>query len=348
MAFFKTTIQDVNKYKSGKNSKKLVKCLNNKDSTVSRAALEALLELNQTDSRRNMIAALIRGNQPELKKILYEFIRQDHYDLATLIIGTIVDEMKKLNDKTNIRVLLKSKKNSELYQWLSDISQQFKESTLTVLRNLLDHDSLLVKIKSAEILSAVNDGEFRSRWEKILDDKFGIEKEYEFLSTGLNQAMNITEIPLLFILIRASDAKFSGAYRYNLGLTDEFLHICASIGAAGTWVGYWKIPLKDVLSVGKQEEQVGEFRQAYREAQGIKIYLLVIKCKTKLVDPNKLKGGKTNLLTFQIEMGYEKRVDKLIEILPILREGNLKKTDIFQRFFSEENIDHLKQPGHIF
>jgi hypothetical protein len=128
MAFFKTTIQDVNKYKSEKNSKKLIKCLDNKDSTVSRAALKGLLELNQTDSRRNMTAALIRGNQPELKKILFEFIRQDHYDLVPLVIGYIADEMKKLNDKIDTRVLLKSQKNPGLYQWLSDISQQFAES----------------------------------------------------------------------------------------------------------------------------------------------------------------------------------------------------------------------------
>jgi hypothetical protein len=350
MAFFKTTIQDVNKYKSEKNSKKLIKCLDNKDSTVSRAALKGLLELNQTDSRRNMTAALIRGNQPELKKILFEFIRQDHYDLVPLVIGYIADEMKKLNDKIDTRVLLKSQKNPGLYQWLSDISQQFKESSLTVLRNLLNHESLLVKIKSAEILSAVNDGEFISSWERILDDKFGIEKDYEFLSTGLNQSMNVKEIPLLFILISTIDTKLIGQYSYNLGLTDEFIHICPSLGGApGTWVGYWKIPIKDVLASGKQKEQVsGEFRQAYREARGIEIYLLTIKCKTKLVNPNKLKEGKTNLLTFRVDMGYEKRVDKLIEISPILREGKLKKADIFQRFFSEENIKHIKRPGHIF
>jgi hypothetical protein len=161
--------------------------------------------------------------------------------------------------------------------------------------------------------------------------------------------MNVKEIPLLFILISTIDTKLIGQYSYNLGLTDEFIHICPSLGGApGTWVGYWKIPIKDVLAVSKQKEQVGEFRQAYREAQGIEIYLLVIKCKSKLVDPNKLKGDKTNLLTFRVDMGYEKRVDKLIEISPILREGKLKKADIFQRFFSEENIKHIKRPGHIF
>jgi len=224
-----------------------------------------------------------------------------------------------------------------------------KDHSVDILRSLLNHSSLLVKIKTAEILSVLNDGVSKSKRERILDCKFGIEKDYEFLSVCLNRSMNIMEIPLLFISVNTIDVKFRQENRYELGITDSNIHICPSVGAPGTRMGYLNVPLKEVVALGKQKEQVtSKFRKSYWEAQGIEFYMLVIRCKSKMVDPNNLTGRKTKALIFRIDLGYEERVDMLIKILPILREGSLKKKDIFQKFFNEDNINHIKQPGHIF
>jgi len=108
MALFKTSIQDIQKYKSEKNTKKLIKCLADKEKNVSRSSLEALLELNQVDSRKDMVAALIKNNNSELNEVFFNFIRKDKDNFITFVIEYIVNRLEKLNEKHDIKKLLKS------------------------------------------------------------------------------------------------------------------------------------------------------------------------------------------------------------------------------------------------
>ena len=199
--------------------------------------------------------------------MFFEFIKRNPDDLLKKVILRIVEGIKRLDEKYGTVKWLSPNKEPEVLKWLKGTSEEFRDSSLPVLRELLDEESSLVKIKVSECLAEFNDHPSRDKWEKILDDKFVLEKGYHFLSGNLLPPyVENTELPLVHLRVSVTDRKVDSSNLHDLGLTDRNIYIHPFMITVLTPKVYWKIPISGINGITKQEEPQGELKRLFNKA----------------------------------------------------------------------------------
>ena len=326
MGLFKTSRKDIEKYKREVNTDKLIKALSSLFADTRMAALNALKELDLERTFEKISKTIIKIADPKLHEAFGEMVknRQDAFMKAfTKQMAENILSLQKEDNEQDRKIILSHIERYKQYLY------EFKDSSLPLIIELLNHNDTAVRVRAAEMLKEIGDEGSKTRWEHILKEEKPVldvlEKRLQFTYYKLNYEKDIREIPL--VEIQCSTAKTSlflsnKTSGYMLGLTDEYIHIVPGVMAPGTEGISYKLPLAFVTGI---------------ERSGV---LFDIHCESKVLDPNP-GSHKTTTLHFTIGgviLKQEPKVDKLIELVSVLKNQKMNKAEIFEKYYDEKNL----------
>lgn len=317
MFFLKTTIYNIDKYKEKGKISKIIVALKNKNTQLALYAFSALDELDEIDVHIEEILDNLMGvKNDEIEQTMKRYI-----DANPVLVDSIIDFIIRDLSSTT---LSREEINMRINNYEKYIENYMGDKT-PYLIDLLENKNIYVRIYSAEKLQAINEKKSYNSWKNIIDnDKYILEKKLMFNHYLLRQPL-MGEVPLYEIYyLQIMKNKTFCAYDYYLGMTDERLYIVPNISGTGDSGANYILDLKDeVECIGKSYNDIS------------------IHCVNPQLDPRTLCDN-TNILNFNLnaESPYARRMSYMISLIKVLKNENLSKREIYEKYYSENNLGH--------
>ncbi len=329
MGFFKTTKDDIEKYKYKGNVGKIIAALTNKDVQVALYAFSTLGELSKiNDSIKEILDKLIEGENSEIECALREYIEVNPElvdRILNLIVGELSDENYEYKD-------LKSEIDIRISNYKKYIDKYASKKT-PYLIELLDNKNIYVRIFSAGMLQAINEKSSYDRWKGIIDnEQFVVNKNLKFKWHEFPDYL-MGGIPLYEIInCEVVKSKLNSTSSYVLGMTDENILIVPGIMPPGTQGNFYLLDIRDEVECIIKND-----------------YDFSIHCKHPQYDPRILADA-TNILNFQLSKSdicckeYASRLSNIIELIDVLKNERYSKREIYEKYYNVNNLGFPNAP----
>jgi len=187
MGLFKTSRKDIEKYKREVNTDKLIKALSSLFADTRMAALNALKELDLERTFEKISKTIIKIADPKLHEAFGEMVknRQDAFMKAfTKQMAENILSLQKEDNEQDRKIILSHIERYKQYLY------EFKDSSLPLIIELLNHNDTAVRVRAAEMLKEIGDEGSKTRWEHILKEEKPVldvlEKRLQFTYYKLN------------------------------------------------------------------------------------------------------------------------------------------------------------------
>jgi len=204
---------------------------------------------------------------------------------------------------------------------------QFKEFIIPLLKKLLSHEWLSLRIYAAEVMFDLGDSSDQESWRRLLEIKSVVQQRPHFEASNLWNTSKLGEIPLVMGALKLqrspSEMKFAEVSDYIFGLTDENMYIVPFILGPYSKGEAQIIPLSIINAIHFEDRPVGLTGKTQK--------VFEIHC--------------VRVLTFDFGFGSdstgindENRLKKCVELFEIMKNSSLTKSEIFRTYFNKKNV----------
>lgn len=247
MGLFRTTVNDVHKYKEKGKVTKLLNLLKNKNENVVVAAINALVELNAQNKFRDMIRILSLNDNNNIRTAFLSTINSNKSLFLELLVRCWIRDIQEVaRGYKRMNTEFPDREPDRIIGYEKYI-MEFISDSKTLVVNLLQHHSVDVRVYAAEMLKKCGDENSKEQWENILSNEektILINKNFFHYSMRKFLAGSTKyEIPVYDIMCYTVEPmRHSVTDRYILALTDINLYLIPDL-APGFKGVYLDIPI---------------------------------------------------------------------------------------------------------